>query len=102
MAKALAFNDEQKGKVKSIADDSATKMRELMGAVGRGQGGARGAGGAGGARGAAPDQAKITALRKEMSEKVMLVLNDEQKKTWKDLTGDAFEMPARVAPKKDN
>lgn len=107
--KALAFNDEQKGKVKAIADESATKMRELMGAAGRGQGGqggargARGAGGAGGARGgAAPDQAKITALRKEMSEKVMLVLNDDQKKTWKDMTGGAFEMPARVPPKKDD
>ena len=105
--KALAFNDEQKGKVKTIADESATKMRELMGAGGpggaRGARGAGGAGGAGGARaGAAPDQAKIAALRKEMSEKVMLVLNDDQKKTWKDMTGDAFEMPARVAPKKDN
>jgi hypothetical protein len=102
--KALVFNDEQKGKVKAIADESATKMRELMGAGGQGGArGARGAGGAGGARGgAAPDQAKITALRKEMSEKVMLVLNDDQKKTWKDLTGDAFEVPARVAPKKDD
>jgi hypothetical protein len=42
------------------------------------------------------------ARRKEMSEKVMLVLNDDQKKTWKDLTGDAFDVPARVAPKKDD
>jgi hypothetical protein len=103
--KALAFSDEQKGRVKTIADESATKMRELMGATGRGQGGqggARGARGAGGARGAAPDQAKIAALRKEMSEKVMLVLNDDQKKTWKDMTGDAFDVPARVAPKKDD
>ena len=93
--KALSITDDQKPKLKTIADESATKMRELQG--GRGQGG--------GARrpgGAAPDQAKITALRKEMNEKALAVFTDDQKKTWKEMTGDAFEVPAAQRPKKDD
>jgi hypothetical protein len=102
--KTLALNDEQKGKLKVISDESATKTRELFGAGGRGPGagGARPPRGQGGTRGAGPNQEKITALRKEMSEKALAVLNDDQKKTWKTMTGAAFTIAPRTPPKKDD
>lgn len=100
--KALSIDTEQKTKLKTIAEESTTKMRELrgFGAPG-GQRPPRGQGGAG--RGGA-DQTKILALRKETTEKVMAVLTDSQKKTWTEMTGDAFEVPPtrRTAPKKDD
>jgi len=88
--KALKLNDEQKGKVKAIAEESSTKMRELRG----------GTGGAGRTRGA--DQEKVTALRKEMMNKGLEVLNDEQKGTWKTLVGEAFTVVPAPPRKKDN
>jgi delta 1-pyrroline-5-carboxylate dehydrogenase len=94
---ALSLNDEQKGKVKAISEESATKLRELMGG-GRGQGGQRPMRGAG----ARPDQAKITELRKEYMDKAVAVLNDDQKKTWTSLVGTAFTFPPPAPPKKDN
>jgi hypothetical protein len=97
---ALTLNDEQKGKVKAIADESATKMRELMGG-GRGQGGQRPMRGAGGGRGGA-DQTKVAELRKEYLGKAVDVLNDDQKKTWTSLVGEAFTFPPPAPPKKDN
>lgn len=97
--KALSIKDEQKTQLKAIAEESATKMRELsgFGAPGTPRP-ARPAGGTG--RGS--DQTKITALRKEMNEKATAVLTDDQKKAFKELTGDAFEVPAtpRTPPKK--
>jgi hypothetical protein len=104
VAKGLVFTTEQTEKVKTITDESNTKMRELMG-------GGRGAGGAGGARpargqgGANPNAEKIAALRKETLEKVTAVMTDEQKGKWKEMTGETFEFPAptrRPVPKKDN
>jgi hypothetical protein len=92
---ALSLNDEQKGKVKTISEESATKMRELMGG-GRGQGGQRPA------RGTRPDQAKVTELRKEYMDKAVAVLNDDQKKTWTGLLGEAFTFPPPTPPKRDN
>jgi len=103
--KALALNDEQKTKLKAISDESSTKMRELFGGgrgPGGGAGGARPPRGQGGARGAGQNQEKITALRKEMSEKAVAVLNDDQKKTWKTMTGEAFTVAPRTPPKKDD
>jgi hypothetical protein len=99
--KALVLNDEQKGKLKAISEESATKMRELMGGRG-GAGGARPMRGAGGGRGAGANQEKITELRKEMMDKAVAVLTDEQKKTWTSLTGTAFTFPPPTPPKKDN
>lgn len=96
--KSLKLNDEQKGKVKAISEESSTKMRELLGG-GRGAGGARPQRGAGGAR---PDQEKITALRKEMMNKGLEVLNDEQKGTWKTMVGEAFTVAPTPPRKKDN
>jgi hypothetical protein len=99
--KALTLNDEQKGKLKTIADESSTKMRELLGG-GRGQGGARPPRGQGGARGTPPDQAKVTALRKEMGDKALAVLTDDQKASWKSMTGDVFTIVQAPPRKKDD
>lgn len=97
--KGLSFTDEQKSKVKAVVDENGTKMRELGG--GRpGAGGARPPRGQGGAN---PNAEKITALRKESTEKIMAILTDDQKKSWKDMTGEAFEVPPmRTVPKKDD
>ncbi len=80
--KALNLTDEQKQKIKAIAEESAQETRALFG--GRGQGGQ------GGQRGV--DREKITAMRKQAMDKAAAVLTDDQKKTWKDLTGDPFQV----------
>jgi hypothetical protein len=77
--KALALKDDQKDTIKTITDDAAKAMRDL------GQGGQR-----------TPEtREKMTALRKETMEKVQAVLTDDQKKTWKDMTGEPFEIVRR-------
>jgi hypothetical protein len=96
--KGLSFTDEQKSKVKAVVDENGAKMRELSGRPGAG--GARPPRGQGGAN---PNAEKITALRKESTEKIMAILTDDQKKSWKDMTGEAFEVPPmRTVPKKDD
>jgi hypothetical protein len=94
--KALNLTEEQNGKIKTIADEAATQMRGLFGG-GRGQGGQGGGQGNRGNRGqgGGPDQEKLAALRKQTTEKVMAVLTDDQKKAWKDLTGDPFQVQNR-------
>jgi hypothetical protein len=77
--KALALKDDQKDTIKTIAEDAAKAMRDLS------PGGQR-----------TPEtREKIAALRKETLEKVQAVLTDDQKKTWKDMTGEAFEVVRR-------
>ena len=104
---ALKLNDEQKEKVKTVTDEANKQMRELFG-MAPGAGGTRpprGQGGAGRGQGrrGGPNAEKMTALRKETTEKIVAVLTDDQKKTWKELTGEPFELPAaRPAPKKDD
>jgi Spy/CpxP family protein refolding chaperone len=76
VVKALSLTDEEKDKIKEINDDVAKQMQDLRG------------GGGGGNRGG--NMEKIQALRKESMEKLMGVLTADQKKTWKDMTGDPF------------
>ena len=89
--KALNLTDDQKDKIKTINEDSAKDMRELFP-----QGGRRGAGGGGG--GAVDPAAfkermtKVAAIRKETMDKVTSVLTEDQKKTWKEMTGQPFEV----------
>ena len=94
---ALKLNDEQKEKVKTITEEANKQIREAFGALGaggtrppRGQGGAgRGQGG----RGFGANNEKVTAIRKETGEKVVALLSDDQKKSWKELTGEPFTLP---------
>jgi Spy/CpxP family protein refolding chaperone len=77
---ALKLTDEQKEKIKTIADDTEKKGRELFEA-------------AGDDRRAAFE--KIQALRKEAMESITKTLTDEQKKAVKDLTGEPFQLQRR-------
>ena len=72
---ALKLTDEQKDAVKTISEDATKQRRELtQGGGGRGQGNAE----------------KLAAIRKDSLDRVQKLLTPDQKKTWKDLTGDAF------------
>jgi hypothetical protein len=73
--RALALTDDQKAKLKESAEETAKQLREL-----------RQGGNAGGNR------EKAAALRKESLEKAQGVLTDDQKKTWKEMTGEPFEI----------
>ncbi|MFO0808387.1 MAG: hypothetical protein U0746_07175 [Gemmataceae bacterium] len=99
---ALKLSDEQKDKVKTLVADYEKQMQELVGARGQGGQGGQGKGGQGkggqgkggqGGRGLGANQEKVTALRKEVAEKFVALLDDSQKKTWKGLTGEPFEVP---------
>jgi hypothetical protein len=81
VTKALKFSDEQKEKLKGISDDVRKDMQELF------QGFKKDGG-----TDFTEMQSKMTALRKEGKEKALKVLTDEQKTTWKELTGDPFEV----------
>ena len=41
---------------------------------------------------------KIAALRKESVQKVVDVLSADQKKTWKEMTGEPFEVKFETRP----
>jgi hypothetical protein len=100
---ALKLTTEQKEKIKTISDEANKEIRELM-PMGRGQGGGGGGGqGRGQGRGGfgGPNAEKIAGIRKETSEKIVAVLNDEQKTAWKGMTGTPFEVQ-RTPPKKDD
>jgi hypothetical protein len=81
--KELKLTDEQKTKFKDLAEEERTKLRELMPQ--------RGQGGAGGGNFQEIMQ-KRQAMTKEYNEKAQAVLTEDQKKAWKDLTGDPFEL----------
>jgi hypothetical protein len=73
----LEFTADQKDKIKEIQEDSNKKMQEIREAN------------QGDFQAMMP---KFQALRKETSEKATAVLTDSQKKTWKELTGEPFEV----------
>jgi hypothetical protein len=72
---ALKLTDGQKEQIKALTEDAAKQRRELF------QGG-----------NAQGSRDKMTALRKETLDKIQAVLTDDQKKSWKDLTGAPFEL----------
>ena len=77
VAATLSLNDEQKGKLKTIRDDSRKEMQGLF--QGGGQGGDR-----------EQRRAKFAELRKSTDEKATAVLTPEQQAKWKELQGAAF------------
>jgi Spy/CpxP family protein refolding chaperone len=90
---ALKLTDEQKTKVKEIADKFSREMRELMGAGGRPTGRPPAGG-----RPNNPNQEKVTALRKQTNDDIQSVLTEDQKKAWKELTGAAFTVQTGRRP----
>src|SRR5262249_38790439 len=74
VAEALKLTDSQKKDIKTIQEDSQKQIRALF------EGGRPGA----------DAREKMTKLRKETSDKIMDVLNKDQKKSWEELTGKPF------------
>ncbi|MCS6852572.1 MAG: hypothetical protein NZ700_15560 [Gemmataceae bacterium] len=81
---ALKLTEDQAEKIRGIREEMAEKMREAF---------QRGGGGN-------PREAfeKLRQLRKDMWDKAVNVLTDEQKKVWKDLAGEPFEPVRRGLP----
>jgi hypothetical protein len=83
IAKKLGVTEEQASKVKTILADSQAEMQEIRQSAGNDF------------QAAMP---KIQALRKETNTKVMALMTDDQKKTWKELTGEPFEVVQQPRP----
>src|SRR5437660_66128 len=45
---------------------------------------------------------KATTMRQDAMDKIVNGLNDDQKKTWKDLTGDKFDFPPPMRRPRNN
>jgi hypothetical protein len=84
IAKKLNITDAQKDEIKTINDEANEARREL-------------------AQGFQDDREgtmkKMTELRKETVGKIVAKLNDEQKKTWKEMIGDPFEVKFNFQPR---
>jgi Spy/CpxP family protein refolding chaperone len=87
IAKKLSVTDEQATKVKSILADQQSEMQELRQSAGNDF---------------AAMMPKIQALRKETNSKVMALMSADQKKTWKEMTGEPFEVPPMQRPARNN
>jgi len=79
----LKLTDDQKSKIRDIGQDAQERSRDLI-------------------QGANGDFAsirdKMTTLRKESLDKVLAVLTDGQKKAWKEMTGEPFEVKFEPRP----
>jgi Spy/CpxP family protein refolding chaperone len=78
VAKKLSITDEQATKIKTITADMQAERREIMQS-------------AGDDRQAAGQ--KVQTLQKETGEKILALLSADQKKTWKEMTGEPFTLP---------
>jgi len=102
VADALKLTDAQKTKVKELTDEYTKDRTAIRKDV---FGDAKNAKGAFDQEKQKDFQAKSNKLAEETMTKIAAVLDDSQKKTWKELTGDAFDtsklLQPRVQPKKD-
>jgi Spy/CpxP family protein refolding chaperone len=78
VVKALNLTDDQKEKLKTIAEDVNKDITDLRKEFSK--------------ENFQENQKKIATLRKDGMEKAVAVLNDAQKAKWKELTGDPFEV----------
>lgn len=86
-AKDLKLTDEQKKKLRDIADELQKDTMALF---------------QGGGFGSPETREKMQMLNKEATEKAAGVLTDEQKSKWKELTGEPFAVQFGPRPKKDD
>ena len=84
-----AFMSPAVDKVLKLTDEQKEKYRALQMEQGEEMMGLRGGGGD-----PAEMMAKITKMNKEFTTKGVAILTDDQKKEWKELTGDPFDIPA--------
>jgi len=82
---ALKLTDDQKSKIRTINESQGESMREAF---------------QGGQDDRAAMARKVAELRKQGTDKVLAVLTDEQKATWKELTGEPLEV--RFEPRQRN
>jgi type 1 glutamine amidotransferase len=78
VAGAIGLSGEQRQQIAKISEETATRTRVLF------------------QPGAPPDQAaraKVQALRKAGSDRILAVLTDAQRTAWKDLQGEPFKGP---------
>jgi Spy/CpxP family protein refolding chaperone len=75
--KDVKLTDDQKDKIKTLNEDLGGEIREVFQNA---QGNFQEAG------------KKVATLRKETMDKVVALMTDDQKKTWKEMTGDPFEV----------
>ncbi|MBX9624438.1 MAG: hypothetical protein K2X82_11570 [Gemmataceae bacterium] len=87
VAAGLKLTDDQKGKVRGIMDDLGRDTKELFG----GGGGKGGFGKGFDPERMAENQKKMEKLNKAAMAEVMDVLNDDQKKSWKEMVGAPFD-----------
>ena len=80
VAKELGITDEQSEKIKAVNADMNKEMREMF---------------SGGFD--AEAQKKVASLRGECQEKIEKMMTDDQRKKWKEMTGEAFDM-AKLRP----
>lgn len=84
----LKLTDEQKNKLKDMASETQSRMQELRSGLQDDREGT---------------MRKIQAYQKENATKTMALLTDDQKKTWKDMTGEPFEYtPEPRRPRNNN
>jgi hypothetical protein len=89
VATALKLTDDQKKSIKESAETLQKDIMDLM--ANAGQGADR-----------ATAFTKARTMRQEGLDKIVASLTDDQKKTWKDLTGDKFEFPAQQRGQRGN
>jgi hypothetical protein len=80
VVKALKLTDKQKDELKGMADDFAKDTQGMFKDAGKDK------------DKLAEVQKKIATMRKETLEKAASKLTDDQKKAWKDLVGEPFEL----------
>ena len=85
VAAKLKLTDDQKDKVKALGQEAQSAMAELRQEFQNDREGA---------------MKKMTAMRKEHTEKAVGLLSSEQKTTWKELLGSPFEIV--IAPRPNN
>lgn len=108
VAEALKLTDSQKVSVKGIVGDFQKESREIRAEAGGKGGKGKGKGGKGGFGGFDPEtQKKIAKVEKEALGKVVDLLDDTQKKSWKEMVGAEFDLtklqfnPGGFGKKKD-
>jgi hypothetical protein len=83
VASALKLTDKQKTSMKGFSDDRKKANNDIMN---------EGRSGGNFLEKAQESQKKIQRVRKEYYDKAVAILTDEQKKNWKEMTGEPFDL----------
>jgi hypothetical protein len=84
--KELSLSDKQREEIRSITDAGEKEVRETLKSP------------PSDARGWAEVGKKLRKLHQDTEERALAVLNDEQRKAWKEMTGEPFELKMAAPP----